>query len=80
MSHPPRYWYSAPQFGFGYRQPLTWEGWVVDLSVCALFAAAGLWIRRHPQAHPLLQLGCFFGVLGAALIVHRWKGEPKSWD
>jgi hypothetical protein len=75
-----RYWFAAPQFGFGYRHPITWEGWAVDLTVFALFAAAGLWIRGHQQEHPLLQLGFFFGVLATTSFVHRMKGEPKSWS
>lgn len=73
-----RYWFSAPEFGFGYRRPTRWEGWAFDLTVFALFAAEGLWIRRHQQEHWMLQLGFFFGVLAATLFVHHWKGEPKT--
>ena len=79
MSDKPRYWFSTPQFGFGYRHPVTWEGWAVDLTVFAMFALAGLWIRGYQQEHPMLQLGFFFGVLATTLVVRHWKGEPKSW-
>ena len=52
----------------------------MDLTVFAIFAVAGLWIRGHQQEHPMRQLGFFFGVLAATLVVRRWKGEPKSWS
>jgi hypothetical protein len=75
----PRYWFATPQFGFGYRHPITWEGWTVDLVLLAVLFAAGFWIRGHRQEHPMGQLGFFFGWLAASLIIQRWKGEPKSW-
>jgi hypothetical protein len=79
MSDMPRYWFSTPRFGFGYRRPVTWEGWAVDLTVFAMFALAGLWIHGHQKEHPMLQLGFFLGVLATALVVRHRKGEPKSW-
>jgi len=80
MNATPRYWFSTPQFGLGYRHPTTWEGWAVDLTVFAMFIVAGLWIHGHQQGHPMLQLGFFFGVLATDLVVRRLKGEPKSWN
>jgi hypothetical protein len=74
-----RYWFSTPQFGFGFRSPITWEGWAFDVATFVVFVAAGLWIRRHPQEHPMLQLGLFFGVLAANLAFRHCKGEPRSW-
>ncbi len=79
MTDTSRYWYSTPQFGFGYRAPITWEGLTVDLTIFAAFVAAGLWVRGHEQEHPMLQLGFFFGMLAAAVAIRHWKGEPKSW-
>ena len=79
MRDTPRYWFATPQFGFGYRQPITWEGWTVDLLTFGLFAAAGLWIHGHQQEHPMGQLAFFFGVLAASAVIRRCKGEPKSW-
>ena len=79
MTDTRRYWFSTPQFGFGYRAPITWEGWTVDLAVFATFVAGGLWIRGHRQDHPMLQLAFFFGTLAATGMIQHWKGEPKSW-
>ena len=79
MSDTPRYWFSTPQFGFGYRAPITSEGWVFDLVMFAAVIAVGLWIRGHQQEHPMLQLGFFFGILAMNLAIHHWKGEPRSW-
>jgi hypothetical protein len=75
----PRYWFSTRQFGFGYRAPISWEGWTVDLVSCALVVAVGLWIRVHPQGHPLLQLGFFFALLASEMAIRHWKGEPQAW-
>jgi hypothetical protein len=74
-----RYWFSTPQFGFGFRSPITWEGWTFDLITLATLGAAGFWIRAHRNEHPMLQLGLFFGVLAADLAIRHWKGEPRSW-
>lgn len=79
MSDTRRYWFSTPQFGFGYRSPITWEGWASDMTAFAVFVAAGLWIHGHPQEHPMLQLGLFFGVLAVSQVIRHWKGEPRSW-
>lgn len=74
-----RYWFSTKQFGFGWRAPITWEGWAADLAMLAVSLAGGLWIHRHPQDHPMLQLGFFFGLLATGMVIRHWKGEPQSW-
>ncbi len=79
LNDTPQYWFSTPQLGFGYRAPITWEGWAFDLGTFAALVAAGLWIHKHQQEHPVLQLGFFFGVLGASMAIRHWKGEPRSW-
>ena len=79
MSDSARYWFSTKQFGFGWRAPITWEGWTVDMVMFAMLVAAGLWIRGHQQQHPMLQLGFFFAVLATDLAIRHWKGEPQSW-
>lgn len=72
-----RYWYSAPQFGFGYRAAITWEGWAADLALWVGLLALGR--SLHGPDHPLLKLGCFFGLIAALLVIRHWRGEPKSW-
>lgn len=79
MSKTPRYWFCTPQFGFGYRTPIAWEGWAFDLVTFAAFVATGLWIRGHQQAHPMIQLGFFLGVPATNLAIRHWKSEPRSW-
>jgi hypothetical protein len=79
MSDRARYWFSAKKFGFGWRAPITWEGWAVDVIALTMLVAAGLWIHGHRQQHPMLQLGFLFVVLATSLAIRHWKGEPQSW-
>ena len=71
-----RHWFSAKQWGFGCRLPVTWEGWLVD----GVWLAA--WLGMTPfmreRQHGFQTLGLFFGMLALLLAVHHWKGEPSD--
>jgi len=72
---PPRYWFSAKRYGLGWRTPLTWEGWVVDLLWIAAMLAAAPWMRT--RQHPGRQLAFLFGVIALFVAIRHWKGEPQ---
>ncbi len=71
-----RYWFSAPQWGFGARLPVTWEGWLADGTWLAVWLALTPYMRS--REHGLHSLGLFFGMLAILLVMHRWKGEPAD--
>jgi hypothetical protein len=75
----PRYWYAArPHRWWGYRRPLTWEGWAFDLG--ALLACFAIAPYVQATTHPYKSLGLFFGLIVLVLAVQHWKGEPNNWD
>jgi hypothetical protein len=56
---------------------VSWEGWAIDLSIFALFVAAGPWVRT--TQHAFLALSLAFAPLLARAVVAHWKGEPDGW-
>ena len=78
MADEPRYWYAARPYRWGYRRPLTWEGWLVDI---ALFGSLlGISPYVNEREHPLQSLGLVFGLLALYVAIAHWKGEPNNWD
>jgi hypothetical protein len=74
MDESSRYWFSAKRFGLGWRTPLTWQGWAVDLGFLALIVATSPWFRGG--SHPLLQIGSVFCLLALLVTIRHFKGEP----
>ena len=72
----PHYWFSAPQWGFGARLPVSWEGWLADGVWLALWLAMSPYMRS--REHGLHGLGVLFAMLAILLAMHRWKGEPAG--
>ena len=72
----PRYWFSAPQWGFGARLPATWEGWLTDGVWLAAWVCLAPYMRS--QDHGLHGIGVFLGMLVILLVIHRWKGAPAD--
>jgi hypothetical protein len=78
MDDEPRYWYAARPYRWGgYRRPLTWEGWAVDLILFAALFGIGPYVRE--PRHPWQSLGLVFGLLALSVAITHWKGEPDSW-
>jgi hypothetical protein len=74
-----QYWYAArPHRWWGYRRPLTWQGWLFDLGVIGASAAMSPYVRE--RAHPFTSLGLVFGLIVLTVAVGHWKGEPNSWE
>jgi hypothetical protein len=78
MDDEPRYWYGARRYLWGRRQPLTWEGWLVDIG----FLATILGISPYARAltHPFKSLGLVFGLIALYAVIAHWKGEPNDRD
>ena len=74
---PPRYWFPAKRYGWGWGLPSTWEGLVVLVGYLALLVALILLVPvdRHPN-----WFWTGLGTLIASLIaICWWKGEPPKW-
>lgn len=44
---PPRYWFPAKTYGWGWGMPITWQGWLVFLAALGLFACGAFLFRRR---------------------------------
>jgi hypothetical protein len=77
MSETPQYWYAAKRYGWGWGQPITWQGWVVlVLLIVAAVVPAPLLVRSHGPG-PYL---AYVAVLAAVqLLVCYLKGPPPRW-
>jgi hypothetical protein len=76
MTPPPRYWFPAKRYGWGWGPPATWQGWVV----------LGVWLAAQLAAVVLLapedktEFFAVTAVLVLALVgVCLAKGEPPRW-
>lgn len=69
-----RYWFSAKRYGLGWRTPLTWEGWAVDIAWLASCFAMAPYARS--LEHPLRSLGLVFAVFAFFISIRHWRGEP----
>ena len=75
--HPPRYWFSAKTYGWGWGFPSTWEGWLVLLAYLILLPVAV--VLLPPDRNIPGFLASVFG-LSTVLIAICWKtGEPPKW-
>jgi hypothetical protein len=74
MDEKPRYWFGPKMWGFGYRHPLNWRGWVAYAAWSTLWLAAAPVMRS--RQHPFFDLVFFFGMIGVLLGICKWKGEP----
>ena len=74
MNDSPRYWFGPKLYGWGYRHPLNWQGWVAYAVWTALFLAPAPIMQT--RQHPFFDLGYFFGMLGVLLGMCKWKGVP----
>jgi len=78
MIDEPRYWFAARRYRWGYRRPLTWEGWLVDITLFVIFL--GISPYASERDHPLQSLGLVFGLIALYLAIVHWKGEPNDRD
>ena len=78
MIDEPRYWFAARRYRWGYRRPLTWEGWLVDIALLVIFLGISPYVSERD--HPLQSLGLVFGLIALYLAIAHWKGEPNDRD
>ena len=74
---PPKYWFPAKRYGWGWGIPSTWQGWttmivwIVVMSLTAWIIAAAGHLFLWPIA-VLLEAAAFVAICW-------WKGEPPRW-
>ena len=77
MKSPPRYWFPAKKYGWGWSAPRIWEGWtVLAVYVCLLLAGA----FAFPPARDVAAFLAMVAALTLVLLAVCWlKGEPPRW-
>ncbi len=75
--HPPRYWFPAKTYGWGWGLPSTWEGWLVLLAYLTLLPIAV--VLFPPDKHMPGFLASVFGLSTVLIAICFWKGEPPKW-
>jgi hypothetical protein len=73
-----RYWFAAKRYRWGWRMPLTWEGWLVDAIWFVTFIGISPYVQE--RQHPFKSLGLVFGLIALFLTISHLKGEPRRWD
>ena len=78
MPDPPRYWFPAKRYGWGWGLPVRWQGWLVLAVYFGLFFA-GIYYFEPRQA--VAGFFIYVAILTAALIaIIALKGEgPLRW-
>jgi hypothetical protein len=74
---PPRYWFPAKRYGWGWGFPHAWQGWVVIALYVALIAAGGAFVS--PSRQPGLYAAWLVGLTVVLIGVCWAKGEPPRW-
>jgi hypothetical protein len=76
-TRPPRYWFPAKTYGWGWGVPCTWEGWLVLVAYIGLTIAVA-WICPPERSWPGFLAGVY-GLAAAMILVCWWTGEPPAW-
>ena len=77
MTDPPKYWFPAKRYGWGWGPPTTWQGWLV---LGGYFAALIAVIIAYPAStKPLEFFSAILVITVVLLLVCRAKGEPPRW-
>ena len=73
----PRYWFPAKRYGWGWRPPSTWEGWVVLGVYVGLLVA--LCVLVPADRYPNWFWAGFGTLITTFIAICWWKGEPPRW-
>jgi hypothetical protein len=79
MTQPPRYWFRAKRYGWGWGLPLTWEGWVFLIVWLVVVTAGAVRLRPSLPTRPFLYIAWILFMLAIMFGVCLWKGEPLRW-
>lgn len=71
--NPPRYWFPAKRYGWGWGLPSTWEGWVVLVGYLGLMVSAE--VACPPEKSVAGFVGAVCGLSAALVVICWWKGE-----
>ncbi|MEO1991814.1 MAG: hypothetical protein ABGW78_07775 [Pirellulales bacterium] len=74
---PPRYWFPAKRYGWGWGLPRTWEGWFTFLVF--IFVQCVIPCFINPGQQTLLYVSLVVGTTGVLLLICWKKGEPPRW-
>ena len=74
---PPRYWFPAKRYGWGWGLPRTWEGWLTFLAFIVIQSVILCVI--NPGQQTLLYVSIVAGTAGVLLLICWKKGEPPRW-
>jgi hypothetical protein len=76
MTEPPKYWFPAKTYGWGWGPPNTWQGWVILAGFGAILVVAGL---RLLPTHPISFLVVTVAMSGLLTFICYLTGEPPRW-
>jgi hypothetical protein len=76
MTKPPKYWFPAKRYGWGWGPPNTWQGWAILIGFGATLVVAGL---RLLPTHPTSFLVLAVAVCGLLTFICYLTGEPPRW-
>jgi hypothetical protein len=77
MPDPPRYWFPAKRYGWGWGFPALWQGWFVIVVYVMLIGTAAVVI--DPSARPVRFAACLVALTLILIAVCWAKGEPPRW-
>ena len=77
METPPKYWFPAKRYGWGWGLPISWQGWLVLAAFVGLMAGGTV---LFPPRTQLVFYLLYVIVLCALLVAVCWRtGEPPRW-
>jgi hypothetical protein len=53
MDDRPPYWFAAKRYRWGWRAPLTWEGWLVDAIWFTTFVGISSYVQERQHGNSL---------------------------
>ncbi|HEY2899261.1 MAG TPA: hypothetical protein VGL59_01710 [Polyangia bacterium] len=72
---PPKYWFPAKRYGWGWGPPTAWQGWVVLVVWMVILTVGSVRLAERP-----LPLVVFIVITaGTLLAICYAKGEPPRW-
>ena len=77
MREPPRYWFPAKRFGWGWGPPVTWQGWAVLGLFFGLVLGGAFLIL--PTRGELVFVAYTVLLCVLLMLVCWWKGERPRW-
>jgi hypothetical protein len=72
---PPKYWFPAKRYGWGWGPPATWQGWLFLIAWLASVVPVSVWLAPR---RPLLYLLFLVAMCGVLTLVCYLTGEPPG--